>query len=258
MLNINSLISGTTLNSQQADVIRNSYEALSPEKKALFSNNDFENLLVANGYHNSQSGFNAGNNTGNRPELPSPSIDTLDVSSFEGMASLGAAVMALITKNASEQRQENKDIVAQRSDNVVNEIQNQAKEMKKKAIVQLILNIVSGAISIASGIAGVKGATKAMASGLKGEQLALANTKITSYQTSISGLGSIVGAVSQFYGGLSDSNVKEMDANIEREKASIEFLKQCNDSLSELIQKSLATAQAIQESTNQARSKILG
>ena len=48
-----------------------------------------------------------------------------------------------------------------------------------------------------------------------------------------------------------------MDASIERDRASIEQLKDINEALTDLIRKSLSTAEAIQESANQARSEIL-
>ncbi|NLY40219.1 MAG: type III secretion system protein, partial [Desulfovibrionales bacterium] len=48
------------------------------------------------------------------------------------------------------------------------------------------------------------------------------------------------------------------DANIERSRAMSDSLKSLEDALRELIQKMLSTMDAIQQSTNQTRTKILG
>ena len=52
--------------------------------------------------------------------------------------------------------------------------------------------------------------------------------------------------------------MKEMEADQERMRASRDALKSINDSLSELIQKSISTQDAIQQNMNQTRSRILG
>ena len=52
--------------------------------------------------------------------------------------------------------------------------------------------------------------------------------------------------------------MKGMEADQERMRASRDALKSINDSLSELIQKSISTQDAIQQNMNQTRSRILG
>ena len=72
------------------------------------------------------------------------------------------------------------------------------------------------------------------------------------------GVSGIVSSIGQFVGAQYDAAMKEMEADQERMRASRDALKSINDSLSELIQKSISTQDAIQQNMNQTRSRILG
>ncbi|MDR2442237.1 MAG: type III secretion system translocon subunit SctB [Deltaproteobacteria bacterium] len=179
------------------------------------------------------------------------------VTSFAGTASLGSAIMAILVEHASQQRKVNKEAKLTQAESNAQEIEKQAKEMKTKAAVQLALAIVSGAISIIGGMVTVKGVGSALKSGLKGEALGAATTKIGGQQTAFSGVSGILGAVSENIGTMSDATVKKMDAEIERGRQNVENLKDFNDALNDLISKLMAAAQSIEESSNQARTKIM-
>lgn len=72
------------------------------------------------------------------------------------------------------------------------------------------------------------------------------------------GASGIVSSVGEFVGAQYDAAMKEMEADQERMRASRDALKSINDSLSEVIQKSISTQDAIQQNMNQTRSRILG
>jgi hypothetical protein len=175
-----------------------------------------------------------------------------------GTATLAGSVMALLTLSAAEQRQANKEIKAAEAESTAQTIEKQAELMKKKAIVQLVLGVLSGAISIAGGIATAGKAGAAMGSGMSQADATLYNTKLGAQQQAYGGAGGIVNTVSQFVGGMFDTEIKKLDADVERSRANVEALKDFNEGLTELIRKSLDTAQAMAESANQARTKILG
>lgn len=72
------------------------------------------------------------------------------------------------------------------------------------------------------------------------------------------GMGGLVGHVGDYLGAQYDAAMKEMEADQERMRASRDSLKSINDNLTEVIQKSISTQDAIQKSVNDTRLRILG
>jgi hypothetical protein len=260
MIDIGTMSKNYGLTNEQAKDVEASYQSLSETKRERFNRNDFELLLAYRGISSLP--------TGKLdlpildPPLTDPTQNPGDLSSrlkgFESTATLGAAIMALLTKNAAEQRQFNKEIKAAEAEVMAKQIEEQAKDMRDKAIVKLVMGVIAGAVTVIGGAITAGKAGSAMRAGLSDGQAMLTNTKISAVQSAFGGVSTIANTGGEFAGSLYDVKIKKEDAMIERHRQNVDFLKDFNDSLTELIRKSLSTTEAIVESTNQARAKILG
>lgn len=252
MLDINAMSERYGLTTEQATSLEASYRSLPQSQRDSFGIRDFETLMANQGI------TALAPPDGDLPALPPARLTEFRSSDFVAIASLGAAVMQLLTQNASEQRQINKVIRAAESEAVAKMIESQAKDIKDKAITQLVLGLVAGTITIAGGAFTAYKAGVAMDAGKVTKNVALqTNTKLSSQSQAFQGASSIFSTLSAFAGGMFDSKIKEKDAMIERARSNVEQLKEINESLMDLIRKSLSTAEAIEESANQARMKIL-
>lgn len=187
--------------------------------------------------------------------------------------SFGASLLSLITTMSAEQRQAAREQKIQQTEAQVANIQEQAKEMKNKAITQLCLGVVAGTMSIVQGlvsnamtIKGVRDIRNTYGVGKTAENTTmtrnnaemLLNAKVQATSSSIGGVSSVMNSITQAVGGIFDSEITELQANQERMKAMQESLDALEQSLKETIQKALQTQNAIQENMNQTRTKILG
>jgi hypothetical protein len=258
MFDISAMSKNYGLTETQTKAVMDSYLALPEEQQAVFGQKDFELLLANKGYV-----FLPGGELSNpvlaQPKTEVPSAATLKgyLEDFEGTASLAACVMFLLTKNAAEQRQANKEIKAAEAEATAQAIEDQAKEMREKAIIQLVLGIVSGAITIAGGAIAAGKAGAGIGQNMDSGQASLYNTQIGGEQQAIGGVANIANTFSQFIGTEYDAKIKELEAKAERSRSTVETLKDFNEALDEMIRKTIQTAEAIAESANQARSKIL-
>ncbi len=208
-----------------------------------------------------------------RPDLPPPDVKALRKITdwVSGAApSPGAAIMAAITDISADQRRQNKDIMIQESMTIVETMEKQARELKNKAITQLVMGIVSGTVTIAQGAVAIGMSAKApkapgkdaQAGGPEmatyNRQLAAHTAKVQGVTGSLEGLGRALSSSGQAAGGFYDSTIKEMDADIEKMRAAVENLRSLNQSFTELIQKSQGSYDSIQQAMTQARNKILG
>lgn len=193
------------------------------------------------------------------PTLPPPmGTGTVWDNGLLGLPSFSANYLAMIGDVAAQQRRQSAEQRAMQTEITVNEIKDQAKEMRAKAITQLCIGIVTGTLSIAQGAMSFK----MMKSGLDkkpGRQASmLLNTRVQSFTSAAGGVTGMMSSINQAAGGFFDANIKARDANIERSRAMSDSLKSLEDALRELVQKMLSTMDAIQQSTNQTRTKILG
>lgn len=187
------------------------------------------------------------------PTLSPPKSSSGTLGSWVGVASPMASINALITELSAEQRKENREVMKAQTDTIVMSMEQQADEIREKAVAQLVCGIVSGTISIASGGMMLGGSFAGHIGKLK-----MDNTVGTALGSVGQGASGIAGSVGQFIGAQYDAAMKEMEADQERMRASRDALKSINDGLSELIQKSISTQDAIQQNMNQTRSRILG
>ena len=199
------------------------------------------------------------------PNLSEAQTLPLSADAFVGIPSMGASMMALMTEFSAEQRKQNANQRALQTEMIVDTILDQAKTMKNKAIVQLCIGVASGALSIAQGVISgniMKKGTAANANikndAAKQTADMLLNTKNQMINSSMGGVVQTMGSINQAVGGFMDAELKKSDAKIEQLRAMSDTLQSLEESFKELIQKSLSTQDAIQQNTNQARTKILG
>lgn len=240
---------GANLDSARFQDLQGQLEKLYKEKGSRLTEADFQNFLAANQLDGRKFSFNE------LPALAKPGLDYyLDILG-EGGLSPGAAIMALITKDAAEQRKANKEMINLQTEEVVANIEEQAKEMRNKAVAQLVMGLVSGSLSIAGGLTSLG----VGAAGLKaGTDITMLGQKMGAVGSIFQGATSLIGAGGQFAGAMYDGAIKELEAKAERLRADRDILKEFNNSWTDLIQKTLSASDAIQQSMNQARAKILG
>lgn len=197
------------------------------------------------------------------PELPRATVDyTSD--GLVAIPSMGAAMMEAIVSMASLMRRQNAELRAHEVNAMAAEMENQAKSLENKASYLLHCGIVAGALNIVAGAAslgmGAKVSTH-IGTALEGEFTAL-NQKLNMLSTGISsGLGggaSVSQSMGQSWGTAEDAAIKLSEAAVERTRSRMEFMKSLEDSMRDVINKAIATQDAIQQNTNQTRSKILG
>jgi hypothetical protein len=86
------------------------------------------------------------------PRLAPPNgADLSRISEFGVLPSPGALVMSLVTKYAAEQREQNREIRHQMTEQIVASMQAEADKMRDMAAIQLAMGIVSGTLTIAGG-----------------------------------------------------------------------------------------------------------
>ncbi|MDD2966857.1 MAG: type III secretion system translocon subunit SctB [Desulfovibrionaceae bacterium] len=206
-----------------------------------------------------------------QPNLPlgEPAAMVAFLKGYSAMPSLGSTMLALIQECSSEQRRAAADQRAIQTELTVDTIEEQAGEMRSKAITALVTGVVSGALSIAGGIASV-GMASATLGKIKTDQLLpradrMSDAQIMAKNSLTQGVGSLFSSSSQLVGtigqgvtGFMEADIKQMDAQIERIRATTDTLKMLEDGLKELIQKTQSSMDAIQANMNQTRTKILG
>ncbi len=283
------------------------------------------------------------------PVLPPPGVAADRKSLLDSLNGLPpstvSAVFALITDVANRQRQANAEQRFLTSEKQVDEMLGQARDIRSKAVSELVFGMVNGAVSVASGAASAAVSLKGMgeanqmserasarlaeaealpggagqipaavqaagpapgglpapaaegvanaeqmaanaARNVQGPQAPVAaaapagpstavvsannaslaaqnammrvNIKANLLNQISGGAQSGISGVGRGVTGMYDEEIKRKDAQTEKMRALNEALSNSEEALKQLIQKVLQTADTIQQTTNQARQKILG
>lgn len=178
--------------------------------------------------------------------------------------SLGASVLALTTELADQQRRANNEQRIQQSMAIVENIHAQADEIRDTAVANLVMGLVSSGIQVASAgfqigsSASALKATSAIAdTNLRGATLAAMNAKNMGITEGLKGITTGLSSVNEFVSATSSAAIKDQEAEVEAMRAYLAQLDSLNDALKEVIQKAISNQDAIQQSTNQTRTKIL-
>ena len=172
-----------------------------------------------------------------------------------GCLSQTALAMALMTECSAEQRKANKEQMQLATDAIVKTMETQADDMHSKAAKQMALGITSAVMSIAAGALSM---TSSIGTGLGKTGGIFGEFVAAGINTAGQGMSGTFSAGSEYVGTTYDAGMKEYEAKIEELRNSRDMTHSFNDSLKELIQKTLSTMDAIQQNTNQTRAKILG
>ena len=100
------------------------------------------------------------------PTLTPPKSSSGALGAWVGVASPMASINALITEMSAEQRKENREVMKAQTDSIAMSMEQQADEIRKKAVAQLVCGVVSGMGAVQFGM-GMKqlSATKGQAKG---------------------------------------------------------------------------------------------
>lgn len=171
------------------------------------------------------------------PNLKSPRNASLKfLGEWTGVPAPGTVIMALITEISAKNRQQNKELMWAQTEALVASINDQADTMKSMAWHQLAIGLVAAGTGIVGG---------AMGGGM------------TMGGAIMQGVTQGVGSARDFAGTMFQASMKSMEADQERMRATRDSLKDLNDGLKDLIQKSLSSADNIQQGRNQAMGRIL-
>ena len=185
------------------------------------------------------------------PRLSKPNAQAFEqLKGWVALPAPGALVMSLITEISAQQREQNKQLMWAQTEAVVASMKDQADKMRTMAGIQLALGIASAAVNVAAGVA------QAKVAGGAGEGMVQA-AKAQGVGKAVGGGAEALGAVNQFVGSMYQAEFKEMEADQEKLRSMSDTMRELNDGLKELIQKSLSSQESIQQSKNQATTRIL-
>ncbi|MBQ9275273.1 MAG: hypothetical protein IJ228_10695 [Succinivibrio sp.] len=232
--------------------------------EVMFGNLDETNKTGKTNNTNSNTLPPAGdkNTSGETPLLPQPGTQ-LTPETLGGLdstlGSLAAQLNLLITKTATEQRKNNREDLVAATNAAVKQIEKQADQMQKKAMLIGMMGLLAGSLQIAGGFASLA----ALGNGLKGagdmnSKIMAATTKAGAWQSMLGGASSIVQSASQAGQAEFDAEIKKLEASQTNYQSIAERIKSYTDSLSELISKTNQTVSSLVENSNQSLNRILG
>ena len=177
-------------------------------------------------------------------------------------ASLGSALLAKISEISEEQRRANAMV---RAEQTVNKLHDQAEEIRSQATAAFACSICSSIISIGASVLSIAGTGKAMSENANfndaAERAAMLTAKtqrIGAVAESIQGTAKMFSAGETLATGIGQAAQTHIQAEIEMLRASTEEVNELIDALREVVDKATSAQNAIQQSENQARTRILG
>ena len=197
------------------------------------------------------------------PELPAAALEGLSAS---GIPSLGASTLALIEQVSDDMRRANAEMRKEATRATVEEIRGQAQKTREQAVLNLALGITSAAISAGISLgtslrsASLMNAAGGPSANLSAGQAAILqsqNASIEAQGKALHGAADAVDAVKNFLNASNEAAIKEADARIETLRAHRAALESLDESVKEVIKKALEAQQAVAESMNQTRTRIL-
>lgn len=180
-------------------------------------------------------------------------------------ASLGSALLAKISEISEEQRRANAMVRAEQTVATVNKLHDQAEEIRSQATAAFACSICSSIISIGASVISIAGTGKAMSENANindaAERAAMLTAKtqrIGAVAESIQGTAKMFSAGETLATGIGQAAQTHIQAEIEMLRASTEEVNELIDALREVVDKATSAQNAIQQSENQARTRILG
>lgn len=192
------------------------------------------------------------------PQLSAParSLSFADLKGWAGVPSLGATLLALTVQIADQDRRAAGDQRTLQTKYVAQGLREEAGKIRSQAVSNLVMGLVSSAVTIAASGFQAVASGKALAT-LEGDALAARTQQIKAYSDALSGLGNTLNTVKEFVSAGFDADIKKKEAEIEVMRAHADQLDSLTDAMKQVIQKAIAAQEAIMESSNQTRTKIL-
>lgn len=194
------------------------------------------------------------------PVLTTPMVPVteMDFSAFPAVPSPGADLLALLGEIADDQRRANNDARSALLQSTVSELEDQASRIRTQASVNLASGLISAGLQFAQGAYSSIASGKALHTTAQPDILQLTNSKIQGNSAALKAVGDAVKSIMDYESTLFDVENKLSDARIEGLRDMRERLSSVDQSLNELISKATSAQEAISESTNQTRTRILG
>ena len=197
-------------------------------------------------------------------------------------ASLGSALLAKISEISEEQRRANAMVRAEQTVATVNKLHDQAEEIRSQATAAFALHdqaeeirsqataafacsICSSIISIGASVLSIAGTGKAMSDAAnikdaaeRAASLTAMTQRVGAVAESVQGTAKMFSAGETLATGIGQAAQTHIQAEIEMLRASTEEVNELIDALREVVDKATSAQNAIQQSENQARTRILG
>lgn len=154
------------------------------------------------------------------PTLTLPKSSSGSLGGWVGVASPMASINALITEMSAEQRKENREVMKAQTDSIAMSMEQQADEIRKKAVAQLVCGVVSGAINIGMGAVQFGMGMKQLNMGKQQEALAREQGVLGKQQTDIaSKQANLKSLRNEGAKGLSGDELKQVNMEYSSQKA---------------------------------------
>ena len=155
------------------------------------------------------------------PTLTPPKSSSGSLGGWVGVASPMASINALITEMSAEQRKENREVMKAQTDSIAMSMEQQADEIRKKAVAQLVCGVVSGAINIGMGAVQFGMGMKQLNMGKQQGALAKEQGVLGKQQTDIANKQADLKSLRSEGAKLSGDELKQFNAEYSSRKASL-------------------------------------
>ena len=155
------------------------------------------------------------------PTLTPPKSSSGALGAWVGVASPMASINALITEMSAEQRKENREVMKAQTDSIAMSMEQQADEIRKKAVAQLVCGVVSGAINIGMGAVQFGMGMKQLNMGKQQGALAKEQGVLGKQQTDIANKQADLKSLRSEGAKLSGDELKQFNAEYSSRKASL-------------------------------------
>ena len=155
------------------------------------------------------------------PTLTPPKSSSGSLGGWVGVASPMASINALITEMSAEQRKENREVMKAQTDSIAMSMEQQADEIRKKAVAQLVCGVVSGAINIGMGAVQFGMGMKQLNIGKQQGALAKEQGVLGKQQTDIANKQADLKSLRSEGAKLSGDELKQFNAEYSSRKASL-------------------------------------
>ena len=147
----------------------------------------------------------------------------------------------------------------------MNKLHDQAEEIRSQATAAFACSICSSIISIGASVLSIAGTGKAMSDAAKiddaaerAASLTAMTQRVGAVAESVQGTAKMFSAGETLATGIGQAAQTHIQAEIEMLRASTEEVNELIDALREVVDKATSAQDAIQQSENQARTRILG